>query len=49
MSLVFVLGGARSGKTRYALSEAQRLATEAGGRKVMIATSARRGSKMMAL
>ncbi|WP_374345777.1 bifunctional adenosylcobinamide kinase/adenosylcobinamide-phosphate guanylyltransferase [Phenylobacterium sp.] len=39
MSLIFVLGGARSGKTRYALSEAQRLAAEAGGRKVMIATA----------
>lgn len=39
MSLIFVLGGARSGKTRYALSEAQRLAADAGGRKVMIATA----------
>jgi len=39
MSLTFVLGGARSGKTGYALREAQAVAAEAGGRKVMIATA----------
>ena len=39
MSLTFVLGGARSGKTGYALREAGALAAEAGGRKVMIATA----------
>ena len=35
MSLTFILGGARSGKTSYALREAQ----AAGGRRVMIATA----------
>ena len=39
MSLTFVLGGARSGKTAYALREAQAHADANGGRLVMIATA----------
>jgi adenosylcobinamide kinase/adenosylcobinamide-phosphate guanylyltransferase len=39
MSLIFVLGGARSGKTAYALREAKAAAAENGGRLVMIATA----------
>jgi adenosylcobinamide kinase/adenosylcobinamide-phosphate guanylyltransferase len=39
MSLIFVLGGARSGKTAYALREAHAAAAENGGRLVMIATA----------
>jgi adenosylcobinamide kinase/adenosylcobinamide-phosphate guanylyltransferase len=39
MSLTFVLGGARSGKTAYALREAKALAEAHGGRLVMIATA----------
>ena len=39
MSLIFVLGGARSGKTAFALREAQAAAAENGGRLVMIATA----------
>ena len=39
MSVTFVLGGARSGKTGYALKAAQARALETGGRLVMIATA----------
>jgi adenosylcobinamide kinase/adenosylcobinamide-phosphate guanylyltransferase len=39
MALTFVLGGARSGKTAYALGTAERLAASGGGRLVMIATA----------
>jgi adenosylcobinamide kinase/adenosylcobinamide-phosphate guanylyltransferase len=39
MSLTFVLGGARSGKTAYALREAKAYAEANGGRRVMIATA----------
>jgi adenosylcobinamide kinase/adenosylcobinamide-phosphate guanylyltransferase len=39
MSLTFVLGGARSGKTAYALREAKAYAEAHGGRLVMIATA----------
>lgn len=39
MSLTFVLGGARSGKTAYALREAKAYAAATGGRLVMIATA----------
>jgi len=38
MSVIFVLGGARSGKTGYALRVAQARAAETGGRLVMVAT-----------
>ena len=34
-----VLGGARSGKTTYALKRAEALAAQTGGRRVMIATA----------
>ncbi|WP_304165103.1 bifunctional adenosylcobinamide kinase/adenosylcobinamide-phosphate guanylyltransferase [Phenylobacterium aquaticum] len=39
MSLTFVLGGARSGKTRHALAQADQLAAEGGGRRVLLATA----------
>jgi adenosylcobinamide kinase/adenosylcobinamide-phosphate guanylyltransferase len=39
MSLTFVLGGARSGKSAYALREAQAYAGANGGRLVMIVTA----------
>ena len=39
MSLTFVLGGARSGKSAYALREARAYAQARGGRLVMIATA----------
>ena len=39
MSVMFVLGGARSGKTRHALKAAEARAAETGGRLVMIATA----------
>ncbi len=39
MGVTFVLGGARSGKTGYALKAAQARAAETGGRLVMIATA----------
>lgn len=39
MALTFVLGGARSGKTAYALGAASQAARERAGRLVMIATA----------
>lgn len=39
MALTFVLGGARSGKTAYALGQASQAAQSVGGRLVMIATA----------
>ena len=48
MSLTFVLGGARSGKSRYALTEADRLAAEGGGRRVLLATAQALDAEMAA-
>jgi adenosylcobinamide kinase/adenosylcobinamide-phosphate guanylyltransferase len=39
LACTLILGGARSGKTRYALAQAQDRAGQVGGRLVMIATA----------
>jgi adenosylcobinamide kinase/adenosylcobinamide-phosphate guanylyltransferase len=39
MGLTLVLGGARSGKTRFALAQAEAHAAKTGGRRMMIATA----------
>ena len=46
MALTFVLGGARSGKTAYALGQASQAARGRGGRLVMIATAQARDGEM---
>ncbi len=48
MSVTFVLGGARSGKTSYALRAARARAAETGGRLVMIATAEAQDAEMAA-
>jgi adenosylcobinamide kinase/adenosylcobinamide-phosphate guanylyltransferase len=48
MTFTLVLGGARSGKTGYAVGEAQSLAAPTGGRLVMVATAEALDAEMAA-